>query len=248
MRIEDIFFADTHLTPFMHSFKSRTDVFSPIMLSDYPLIKHLEDVIHMESMDKLKEIFRRQMDELERKNYFFSFEEMSPNIFLKRLNYTAELVRQSCYSSKRVVLIMNYHYVDTFIEYWKDLSPSVNSLSQLYRKNDEQVSLPDFIEKLVLIDLLYGGFIHDNFIKYNSFPYPCKNQLTWKAGWPNIFDLWTHYHTHYTELVRNIPFNKDKYNEFISKFNVGIDKLEFSLSEKDMKNDVLSRIEDIENA
>ena len=219
-------YADTHLTPFIHSFHTRLDDFCPIYLCDYPLIKQYEDIIHNTSLDMLKNVFKRYADEILNKNYFFSHEEFFSNTFLDgRLKYTAELTRQACYSAENICLIMDYHYIDNMMEQWKNLDQKVQSLKSLYRPNDEQIYFVDFMEKLVILDIMNGSFIFNNFIKYENFPFQKKVLPTWHEGFQNVFAVWEHYHGHYSALVSKIPFSDKKYQEFIDKFNVGLDKM-----------------------
>ena len=78
-------------------------------------------------------------------------------------------MRQACYSSKKMVVIAEFDYIDQILENWKGLSKEITPLENYYKVKKEGkdiITYVDYLEKLVLIDLMLDGFIHDNFIKY----------------------------------------------------------------------------------
>jgi hypothetical protein len=219
-----------------------------------PLLKQIEDIVYSNHIDTLKEILNRCMDELNIKNYGFSMESFYPEVFLrqsnkdlkglKRLDYVAEAVRHMCYSSKKVVLIIPYQFMDSMIDSWKNLSPSIQNLTSFYRENKEEIYFIDYIEKIVIVDILYGSFIFNNFIKHNTFPYPPRKDVdSFWSGWPGVITAYIYYYNHYTSLLSQIPYDDDKYNAYIKKFNLGDDdEVDSLIEESEIKQSIIDEI------
>lgn len=179
-------------------------------------------MLHTTKLDDLKKIFKKYFDEMSRENFSFSLEQFYKETFLNnRMNYTAEVLRQACYSSKKIVLVINHEYVDSLMDSWKNIEPKLKSFYDFYRENDEDISLVDYLEKLVIIDLLTGSFINDNFIKFNKFPFTVKTSQSWTNGLPSFFMVWKNYHDNYSNLFKQIPFEIQNFEKYLKKYNVG---------------------------
>jgi hypothetical protein len=48
---------------------------------------------------------------------------------------------------------------------------------ELYKVPSEEVLFLEFIEKLVILDIILEPLIQKYFVKYESFPYSCKNTV-----------------------------------------------------------------------
>ena len=48
---------------------------------------------------------------------------------------------------------------------------------ELYKVPNEEVLFLEFIEKLVILDIILEPLIQKYFVKYDSFPYSCKNTV-----------------------------------------------------------------------
>jgi len=173
-------------------------------------------------------------------NYSFSYEQFNEKIFLKhRMDYTAEVLRQSCYSSKKIVLIINHDYVDSLLSSWKNLGSKLKSFDDFYRENEEELEFVDYIEKLVIIDLLNGSFINNNFIKFKRFPFTVKNSTSWKNGLLSFYMVWKNYHDNYTDLFRQIPFKSENFEKYLMKFNLGeIEEVDMEQQRENIKREL----------
>ncbi len=210
------------------------------MISDYPILRHIEDILHTAKLDDLKKTFKKYIDEMSNENYSFSYEQFNEKIFLKhRMDYTAENLRQSCYSSKKIVFIINHDYVDSLLSSWKNLESKLKSFYDFYRENDEELEFVDYMEKLVIIDLLNGSFINNNFIKFKRFPFTIKNSPSWKNGLLSFYMVWKNYHDHYSDLFRQIPFKTENFEKYLKKFNVGeIEEVDMEQERENLKREL----------
>jgi hypothetical protein len=241
-------YADAYLSSFIYSFSSRVENFSPVAICDMPKLKILEDLAYNTPIADVKEVLNRTVEEMAIHNYSFNLEAFYKKIFLsgniKRLDYTAELLRHLCFSGKKIVLITSHNFIEPMIEAWKNLNDKIKPLESFYAQGDyKNVYFPDFVEKLVILDLLTGSFIQEHFIKHNTFPYPPKPYETWKEFYPSIFQIWTYHHNHYSHMLNDIPFNQDIYNTYLEKFNLGFEnEVDEALEEKELKEELISEL------
>jgi len=102
---------------------------------------------------------------------------MNYEVFLEdKISYLAEIARQMTFSSKRVVFVIDYKYHEHFIETWKKIDKQISPLDKFYkgtiRDNSSQnnqkphTDFVDFIENLIMIDLLEDSFVFDNFVEH----------------------------------------------------------------------------------
>jgi len=179
--------------------------------------------VHTSNLEDLKRVFKQYLHQMTNENFSFSLEHFRQDIFLSnRMNYTAEVLRQACHSSKNIVLVINHDYVDSLVNSWKNLEPKLKSFYDFYRENDEDIIFVDYMEKLVIVDLLTGSFINDNFIIYQKLPFNVKTSSTWKSGLPSLFMLWKNFHDRYSSLFKQIPFKMENFEKHLKKFNVGV--------------------------
>jgi len=51
----------------------------------------------------------------------------------------------------------------------------------------------EFVEKLVILDVLFEPYMFNNFIEFESFPFEPKNFLGSETALLNVFTFWKHY-------------------------------------------------------
>jgi hypothetical protein len=56
----------------------------------------------------------------------------------------------------------------------------------------------EFIEKLVILDVVLKPYVEKFFVKYESFPYSCRNTVGGKENLTKVFILWRHYYDLYS--------------------------------------------------
>jgi hypothetical protein len=163
--------ADAFLTPLLHSYFTRLDSYCPTVICDYPKLQYLDRVAKKISSTEMKNIFRIYLDSISNNNFFFDYKLLNYEIFLKeKLSYMVEILRQMTFSNKKIVFVMDYKYQEHFIEHWRKLENKINPLENFYKdididnKNKNPQEFVDYIENLILLDLLEDGFIFENFV------------------------------------------------------------------------------------
>lgn len=123
------------------------------------------------SLPEMKNIFRTYLDSVYNNNFYFDYKLMNYEVFLKdKINYLAEVTRQMTYSSKKIVFVIDYKYHEHFIETWRKIDKQISPLDKFYNLNPDKNKKPtdfvDFIENLIMIDLLEDSFVADNFVNH----------------------------------------------------------------------------------
>jgi hypothetical protein len=189
------------------------------------MLKYYLDILSKTKLQALKEIFKSYLHELKMGNFYYNFEIIQNEKFNPidtRLKYTIEILKQLSFSSKRAVFVANYQHCDLIVKYWKAMKPEVMPLSDFYPAEDKDLSeahFVDFIEKLVILDILNNGFINEYFIKHHTFPFKSVNNESWMIAYANVFQLWNHYYKHYADILNNQSISLEKYKEYINEFN-----------------------------
>jgi len=123
-------------------------------------------------LPEMKNIFKTYLDSIYSNNFFFDYKLMNYEVFLKdKINYLAEILRQMTFSSKKIVFVIDYKYHEHFIETWRKLDKHISPLDKFYNLMPEKSIKPtdfvDFIENLIMLDLLEDSFVFDNFVEHN---------------------------------------------------------------------------------
>ncbi len=153
-------FCDNMLTPFVYSYYSKTDVYCPVVIADYPMLHYYMNIVQNNKIDNLREAFKVYLNELQDNNFYYNYEivEKHCNFLEKRLSYSIEVIRQMCYSAKRLCFIVNYQHMEKIGAQWKKLSSEIKPLNTFYEDEAKHIDIyfVDFVEKLVILDILNG--------------------------------------------------------------------------------------------
>jgi hypothetical protein len=163
--------ADAFLTPLLHSYFSRLDNYCPIVISDYPKLQYMDRVAKKISSSEMKNIFKIYLDSISNNNFYFDYKLLNYEIFLEeKITYMVEILRQMSFSNKKIVFVMDYKYQEHFIEHWRKLEKKINPLENFYKEFNNKTKKPqefvDYIENLIMLDLLEDGFIFENFVNF----------------------------------------------------------------------------------
>jgi len=118
----------------------------------------------------MKKYFNTYLDEIKKNNFDYRPELIGRQTFLDaRLLYFTEVIRQSCFSSKKLVVVTENCYIDQILNNWKGLQKEIRSLDSFYMiksQTFDAISFVDYIEKIVIIDLMLDNYVKDNFVDY----------------------------------------------------------------------------------
>jgi hypothetical protein len=87
---------------------------------------------------------------------------------------------------------------------------------ELYKLPTEDVLFMEFIEKLVILDLILEPLIQRYFVKYESFPYSCRNTVGGKENLTKVFLLWKHFYGIYSSAIKGSVSESVKKGEFVA--------------------------------
>jgi hypothetical protein len=216
---------DSLMTVLNYSNSTRTDTnYCPVVVSDMPVLKYYLTILKRTKLQTLKDTFKNYLNQLSLGNFYYNFEMIQTedfDILESRIKYSIEILKQLSHSSKRVVFVANYQHCNSIVKHWKAMEREVKQLDDFFVKEEDfgEIHFIDFIEKIVIVDILNNSFINDNFIQYESFPFRSVNNPSWQVAYANVFQLWKHYYTHYSGLLSNQQVSLDKYKDYINQFN-----------------------------
>ena len=161
------------MTPILYSYNSLNHKFCPVIIGDHPRINNYERIASNTEIKQLKKMFNTHLEELKKENFEFRPELLTKHTFVDaRLLYFTEVIRQACHSSKKMVVVAEQTFIDQIVNNWKSLPQEIRPIDSFYAINNEthdSLSFVDYIEKIVLIDLLTDNFIKDNFVAYKVY-------------------------------------------------------------------------------
>ena len=146
-------------------------------LCDMPLLISREIAVSKESFDYFKNVYSHW--EKNKKNKEFYVEEYAKAaLFNKRLGYILEVMRQVCYSSKRVIAVVPKFWVKHIESQWHNkLIPKASKLRDFLKlpKFAHNEVASERIEKHIMIELMLEPFITEFFIFNQVFPFNYSN-------------------------------------------------------------------------
>lgn len=76
------------------------------------------------------------------------------------------------------------------------------------------VTMSEYIEKLVVLDMIYGSFLHNSYMAHNRFPFPIPAGMKGaEIGSSYANNLWQHYRSTYVQKI------KDHEQKFVPNMN-----------------------------
>jgi len=75
----------------------------------------------------------------------------------------------------------------------------------------------EFVEKQVILDVLFEPYLSQNFVQYSAFPYSAENFLGKETALLNVFTFWRHYKEKYLSMMENMAILEEEYNQWLQK-------------------------------
>ena len=151
-----------------------SDVNECAVLGDMPEIIYREMIARQMSVYEMRELYKIKVDEMKSENEYFDGRFLFKEVFIQpKVNYMAELIKQTCLSYKNVLVVLEFDFLELLSEAWKSLETQVKPLSSLLEIPEMSKNKPfvDFVENHVLLDFILGNFLKKNFIDFGVFPY-----------------------------------------------------------------------------
>ena len=87
-----------------------------------------------------------------------------------------EVLKHSSHLGKKVVFVVNNGLIDLVVDKWRKSEMELKTLkSQIRLPTQNGPTFIEYIENLVLLDLILDDFIDSNFVKFKSFPFLGEN-------------------------------------------------------------------------
>ena len=135
----------------------------------------------------------------------FDSRSLKPEIMIKpKAEYIAEIIKQISSTYNLIVGVVELEIIYDIEEAWSQLKKEPKNLKDLLTiPNDtEPCSIVEYIEKHVLLDLMLGPFLQENFVSLGLFPYSCHGMIGVEDGfYDSVKDAWAyHYQNHSNRL------------------------------------------------
>lgn len=103
--------------------------------------------------------------------------------------------------------LIDQEFVDPVFAKFEDKKDENINIFEIMEKSEKvigEVFMSEYIEKLVLLDFIFGSFIHENYILVNRFPFTLpKNMKGHEMGRYYLQNLWAHHRAVYEEMIKN---------------------------------------------
>ena len=208
----------------------------PIIINDIPLLKYRENIVWNISLKDLQDLFKSYLDSIQ-KNVDKNFDPclLMPEIFIKpKIDYITEIIKQSCFIGKKNLALVDVNCVEFVADCWKNnwkLDEIINLQALLHglntKKKESALSFSDYIEKHVILDIMFDRFVNENFVQFKSFPFTGENTIGQEVHFNNVFMIWKHFYRRYCSKFNNIADsveNVDKIGFKTTEFGMGEDE------------------------
>ncbi len=96
-------------------------------------------------------------------------------------------------------------------------------MDNLKDEETKEQTFMEFIEKLVILDVILEPVITRYFVKYRSFPFMCEETLGGKENIGKIFIIWMHYYKiyfgHLSEKVLEDKQKEEIRDQYMERFD-----------------------------
>lgn len=131
-----------------------------------------------------------------------------------------EALRQLAHVSRKIVAIVDHDLLPFCEDKWKGLGKELVSL-ETFMKNKQKVeenvmkkdTFLEFVEKQVIMDVLFEPFVYKNFVQYDSFPYDPTGYLGNETAILNVFTFWNHYQAKYLKQLSSLGVLQEEFDK-----------------------------------
>ena len=197
---------DCLLNPILYSYNNPEKKINTVV-NDIPILIHRDYVARQASLKDLRDLFDNYVESLEDDSDNFDPALLRPELFIEpKIDYITEVLRQSCLISQKILAIMDFNHVEFVADKWLTLDKKIKNLSDCIIKPGKgtgDLTYLEYVEKQVILDLIFDPFVQQNFIKFESFPFSANDTIGAAANKTNIFIIWDHYYRKYAKLINN---------------------------------------------
>lgn len=216
---------DAFFTPFLLSYNNVSKNMN-VNVCDVPELRFRDFLVRSMSKAELLKLLKSYIEARAEGDEYFDLALLKPELFIKpRMKYMAEILRQSCYVSKKNIAVVDRYIADELEAEWMNLGPNILKLEETLQvlKADKKgtISFSDYLEKQVILDLMRGEYLYSNYIKFKTWPFNCTDTLGYHAMVQSIFVVWDHFKAIHGDFLKKIR-EKEGEEEDAKKGNVGL--------------------------
>ena len=144
-----------------------------------------------------------------------------------------EVLRQVAHVSKRVVAIVEEGFLPHVEDKWQRLPRDLRSLESFFqdstgkleeesgfklnfeKKIKTQETWLEFIEKQVILDVIFEPYIYQNFVRYQAFPYDPEGFMGKETALLNVFTFWDHYQQKYVKQLKGAAIIEEEFDKYM---------------------------------
>ncbi|OMJ85972.1 hypothetical protein SteCoe_12606 [Stentor coeruleus] len=188
---------DCFVSPLLYH-ANNTDVVGCSLIADLPELIYRDNIARTIDISEITEYFNQYMIEIEKKNDEFDPRTLKPQIMIKpKAAYIAEVIKQISDTHGLIVAIVDSSILYAIEEAWKELEKPPKPIKSFMKipETPEKITLAEYTEKHALLDLMFGPFVHEYFVKYGIFPYTGHGMLGTADGfYETVKDSWRYYY------------------------------------------------------
>lgn len=125
---------DALLTPVLHAFNN-SDRKINLMFNDPPKLMHREYLVKTLKKNQIEDLLQEYLTSirLEDESFDFNPQLMIPEAFIHpKVAYITETLRQSCFTSKKIMAVVEKDYVDLIQDEWGNLPKDIRDIRETY--------------------------------------------------------------------------------------------------------------------
>eukprot|EP01017_Pseudomicrothorax_dubius_P044274 TRINITY_DN7469_c1_g1_i3.p1 TRINITY_DN7469_c1_g1~~TRINITY_DN7469_c1_g1_i3.p1 ORF type:complete len:306 (+),score=37.10 TRINITY_DN7469_c1_g1_i3:511-1428(+) len=215
LRPEAPMLPNSFLSPILYSYNN-PERKTPVFMTSYPTLKFRDSIVRNVTLPKMKKIFDDLIVNLRSKEENFDFRLLYQDIFLQpAIDYTLEVMKQSCYTGKKILAVVDWSMVDILNEGWQTLNPKIQSLQKFLQDKNEGLtdeSYLDYVEKHVILDMLMEDYIKEYFIDFGIFPFSGEGIFGREFSAVNTMTVWNYNYNRYLKKMNALEKTTDTFD------------------------------------
>lgn len=172
---------------------------------DMPELIYRDQIARKLELFDLQEFYKQFVAELEDtydKQNNFDPRTLNAKVMIKpKTDYMAEVMKQIAGTYGLIVAIVDGSIMYEIEESWGTLEENPKNLLELLKisEPDSEITLVEYIEKHVLLEMMLGPFVQEYFVNQGFFPYTGLGMTGTSDGFYDIIkDAWAYYYKTYS--------------------------------------------------
>ena len=179
------FEVNNFLSPLLFSYNNN-HLNIPVTIGGFPNLKYinyLAQTTEFEKVDKLKNLFKNNVED-NKKVFFHFFEENKSFFSILQNKYSKKILQNLAYSNKTVIALVDHKNVNLLEknllsekEIFSDEFSNLENIINIDQNLNKKIDFLEYFEKLAIFDFFYGGFTRKYFFKDHIFPFQIPKNI-----------------------------------------------------------------------